>query len=74
MQRQLFGPMTKTDKLIHVLSDGKWHSTKELVRRVGHTFAVAKFALIRDGHRIDREVHPTQPRQHRYKLIAGPTG
>lgn len=59
---------TKAEKLYHVLSDGHWHSTKELVRRVGHTFHVAKFKLILFGHMIERRPHQTKLWQHQYRM------
>ena len=40
---------TKVEKLHRVLSDGRWHATMELSRRVGHTFAHAKFQLVALG-------------------------
>ena len=60
---------TKAEKLHAVLSDHNWHATRELSRRVGHTFAVAKFKLVRNGYRIERERHPVKRFQHQYRLI-----
>ena len=62
---------TKTEKLLRVLSDGRWHSTKELARRVGHTFPVAKFKLTHYGYRVDRRPHPTKRWQWQYRLEGG---
>ena len=60
---------TKVEKLYAVLSDGQWHSTKELARRVGHTFHVAKFKLVHYGNQIEKEKHPTKKWQYRYRLL-----
>ena len=60
--------VTKVEKLYIVLSDGEWHSTKELVHRVGHTFSVAKFLLAGYGHRIERRRHITRRFQCQYRL------
>lgn len=57
--------MTKAEKLYAILSDGRWHSTLELVRRVGHTFGGAKFKLVTFGYIIQKErqagQHPRRP-------------
>ncbi len=63
---------TKMDKLLSILADGEYHSTQELSRRVGHTFAVAKFKLVHAGHAIEREPHPTKRHQWRYRLRRAP--
>lgn len=63
---------TRAERLLSILGDGKWHSTKELIRRVGHTFAGAKFMLVRKGVDIESRPHPTRKRQYQYRL-ARPT-
>jgi hypothetical protein len=67
------GRRTKIEKLLHVLSDGKWHSTRELVRRVGHTFSVAKFKLVQYGYPVQRQKHHNRKYQHLYRLPELPT-
>lgn len=62
--------LTKVEKLLSVLSDGNWHSTKELVRRVGHSFAGAKFKLVFYGYAVDKRIHPTKARQYQYRLVS----
>jgi hypothetical protein len=57
-----------TERLLLVLSDGKWHSTRELVRRVGHSFAVAKFKLVAAGYAVERRHHPHSRWQWQYCL------
>jgi len=61
---------TRADRFLTVLSDHQWHTTSELVRRVGHTFGGAKFGLIHQGHVIERRPHPTRRYQHQYRLRA----
>lgn len=65
--------LSKTEKLLYVLADGDWHSTKELSRRVGHTFAVfkshLKLRLHRNGRFIEKRRHPLQRYQYQYRLI-----
>lgn len=59
---------TKAEKLLTVLRDGEPHATKELVRRVGHTFGGAVFKLRRNGYDIARQGHPSKRYQHEYQL------
>lgn len=61
--------VTKAKRLHRILADGQWHSTAELVRRVGHTFAVASHALREQGHHIDKRRHLRRPRQYEYRLV-----
>ena len=60
---------TKVTILLAILSDGRWHSTKELSHRVGHTFAVATHLLRKSGHSIKTERHPGRRHQYRYCLL-----
>ena len=66
------GRVTKIEILFNILSDKEWHTTKELSRRVGHTFAVAKFYLTRYGYLIERRRHPSRRYQHQYRLLDSP--
>ena len=59
---------TKVDKLITVLSDGKWHSTKELVRRVGPAFGGARYWLAKTGINVQRRAHKKKRWQHEYRI------
>ncbi len=70
-QRSADDEPTKVDQLLAVLSDGDYHGTAELVRRVGHTFGVAVFKVRRDRNLrcdITCERHPSRPTQFRYRL------
>ena len=62
----------KTERLLAVLVDSRWHSTKELVRRVGHTFAGAKFRLVAYGYSIEKRAHPDRIHQYQYRLLDVP--
>jgi len=68
---------TKAEKLFVLLSDHRWHTTRELSRRVGHAFAVAIYRLRHEPryhYDIERQRHPTKPFQHQYRLIDPPNG
>lgn len=60
--------LTKADKLLEALADRAVHSTKELVRRIGHAFGGAIFKLRRRGFTIARTAHPTKRYQNNYRL------
>lgn len=67
LRRSQAAHATRAALLERILSDGEWHSTRELVRRVGHTFAGAKFTLVGYGHAIDKRKHPSRSRQYQYR-------
>lgn len=60
--------LTKRELLESILRDGGWHSTRELARRVGHTFGMAVFNLRRDNQHVERRRHPSAAFQHQYRL------
>lgn len=61
---------SKADKLLAVLRDGYWHSTRELVNRVGHTFGMAKFTLVnKRSCQIEKRRHPYRHNQYQYRLV-----
>ncbi len=42
--------MTRLEQLEHILADGNWHSTEELVETVGHRFFATIHVAIRQHH------------------------
>jgi hypothetical protein len=64
--------VTQLEKLYGILSDGDWHSTRELARRVGHCFGRAKFQLVAYGHTIELRPHPTKRWQRQYRMSDAP--
>ncbi|MEB3294439.1 MAG: hypothetical protein VKJ24_14880 [Synechococcales bacterium] len=46
--------MTKIELLMAVMRDGEWHSTEELVQRVGHRFSATKHVAEKQGCKFDR--------------------
>jgi hypothetical protein len=59
---------TKAERLYGILLDRAWHATQELVAKVGHTFAVAKWHLVRLGYDIDKRRHPDERRTFEYRM------
>ncbi len=64
---------TQADKLFDVLSDFRWHTTKELARRVGHSFTSAVGALEREGFHVTQRSHPRRRWQYQYRIGDEPT-
>lgn len=61
--------LTQAERLYVILSDGDWHSTKELARKVSHRFAGAKHELVhRHGYRVEKRSHPRRKRQWQYRI------
>lgn len=60
--------MTKFDRLVIVMGDGEWHSTEELVERVGHRFSATKHIAEKRGYRFDRR---RQGQQFEYRMRVG---
>jgi hypothetical protein len=63
--------ITNAEKLLGVLSDKAWHDTAELARKVGHTFAGAKYRLVgyRHHYTIEKRRHPAKKREWQYRLV-----
>lgn len=60
---------TNLEKAYRLLGDGQWHSTKELARRVGHSFAGTLYVIRhRDHNHIESRRHPRRPTQWQYRL------
>ena len=62
---------TKAQRLLAILDDRQWHDTQDLVRRVGHTFGMAKFRLVgeRYHYTIETRRHAARRRQWQYRLV-----
>jgi hypothetical protein len=61
---------TNAERLLELLSDHEWHSTRELSRRISHAFAVAKFKLVhQERRRIEKRKHATRRYQYEYRLL-----
>jgi hypothetical protein len=47
--------MTKLELLVTLMDDGGWHSTNDLVSRVGHRFSATKYVAEKQGYRFDQQ-------------------
>lgn len=60
--------MTRFESLAMVLADGDWHSTEELVQRVGHRFSATVHIAVRQrGYQIERR--RSQGRMFEYRWV-----
>lgn len=50
--------ITREEKYLALTADGDWHTNKELVRRVSHTFPQVTFSLRSKGHNISVRIRP----------------
>jgi len=60
--------MTKLELLASVMGDGGWHSTDDLVQRVGHRFSATKHCAQKRGWKFDRR---REGMQFEYRLVVG---
>jgi len=60
--------MTKLELLVSVMGDGGWHSTDDLVQRVGHRFSATKHCAEKRGWQFDRR---REGMQFEYRLVVG---
>jgi len=47
-------PENQQDRLIRLMSDGCWHSTQELVEKVGHRFSAPMHLLRQRGYKFEK--------------------
>ncbi len=60
--------MTMTERLAQVLGDGQWHSTRELVEKVGHRFsATLHRAVKQQGWQVEKR--RANSRLFEYRLV-----
>jgi hypothetical protein len=60
--------MSMMEKLRHVLSDGQWHSTTELVEQVGHRFSATLHRAVKEqGWRVEKR--RSDFRTFEYRLV-----
>ncbi|MBT9314854.1 hypothetical protein [Leptothoe spongobia] len=58
--------MTKLEKLTQVLEDGGWHSTGELVEKVGHRFSATIHQAVKDQDwQVEKRRHDAKTFEYR---------
>jgi hypothetical protein len=58
------------DRMLQLMSDGAWHSTKELVEKVSHRFSATKHVLSKRGYKFEKR--RVEDQQHEYRLVVKP--
>jgi hypothetical protein len=41
------------DRLLRLMSDGRWHSTEELVEKISHRFSATIYVLRKRGYKFE---------------------
>lgn len=57
---------TLTERLLHLMSDGNWHSTQELVDKISHRFSATMHSLKQRGYQFDKR--HVEKNQYEYRL------
>lgn len=55
------------DRLLSLLSDGRWHPAEELVEKISHRFSATIYILKQRGYQIEKR--RIEGQQHEYRLI-----
>lgn len=55
------------DRLLRLLSDGRWHHMREMEKHGGMRFGARKFELVKQGHIIERRNIGTD--EWEYRLV-----
>lgn len=55
------------NRMLHLMSDGSWYSTQELVEKISHRFSATKHVLEKRGYQFRKR--PVGNRQHEYQLV-----
>ena len=55
------------ERMIRLMSDGKWHCSEELANKISHRFSATKHVLVKRGYKFD--VRRIQGQQYEYRLV-----
>jgi len=55
------------DRLLHLMSDGYWHSAEELVQNVSHRFSATMHVLKKRGYKFEKR--RVEGHQYEYRLV-----
>ncbi|MCW6035633.1 hypothetical protein K4A83_05015 [Spirulina subsalsa FACHB-351] len=56
------------EQMIELMSDGAWHSTEELVKKISHRFSATMHILRKRGYKFDTR-RRLEDQQHEYRLV-----
>jgi len=56
------------NRMLQLMSDGEWHSTKELINEISHRFSATMHVLRQRGYEFEKR--PLQGKQkYEYRLV-----
>ncbi len=55
------------DRLLRLMSDGRWHSTEELVEKISHRFSATMHILKKQGYKFEKR--RVEGQRHEYRLV-----
>jgi hypothetical protein len=55
------------DRMIRLMGDGNWHSSKELAEKISHRFSATKHVLVQRGYKF--EMRRIQGQEYEYRLV-----
>lgn len=58
---------TLCDRMIHLMSDGHWYSTEELVEKISHRFSATMHVLRKQGYKFEKR--HVKGQQNEYRLV-----
>ena len=55
------------NRLLKLMSDGRWHSSEELIEKTSHRFSHSMYVLKNQGHKFD--MRHIEKQKYEYRLI-----
>ena len=55
------------ERMLRLMSDGRWYSTEELVKKISHRFSATKHVLEKRGYKFDKR--RVEGQLHEYRLM-----
>ncbi len=55
------------NRLLRLMSDGRWHSTEELVEKISHRFSATMHVLKKQGYKFEKR--RVEGQRHEYRLV-----
>lgn len=55
------------DRMLRLMSDGRWHTTNELVEEISHRFSATKHILAKRGYKFEKR--RVEGQQYEYRLV-----
>lgn len=56
------------NRMLQLMSDGEWHSTKELINKISHRFSATMHVLRKRGYEFEKRPLQGQ-QQYEYRIV-----